>query len=306
MEKVCLVHLTLALVVHFSSPCASAQVKITNQANSDASSSPDASERRMLFFSPPPKPLLENQSSLVGQQESAGGAELALDPALEAWPTPTSAGEITDDVPPPAPPEREQNFQWGPALRQSMLFLAVQHGYAFTQPKTRRALKGPFWKDYVHSVKNLRGWEDGGRFFTNHIAHPMQGSLTGFIQVQNDPRGRRLRFGRSKEYWQSRMKAMAWSAVFSTQFEIGPISQASIGNVGHSNKQTYVDLVVTPTVGTAWLITEDALDRFAISWLEKRTHNNMFVRITTRTALNPTRTFANLLRFKKPWHRDGR
>ncbi|MEJ7711101.1 MAG: hypothetical protein WKF84_14855 [Pyrinomonadaceae bacterium] len=166
-----------------------------------------------------------------------------------------------------------------------------------------RAIKGKFFKDYVDSVKSLHGWADGGRFFTNYIAHPMQGSLTGFIQIQNDPAGRSLQFGRSKKYWQSRMKAMAWSAAFSTQFELGPISQASIGNVGQFGKQTYVDLVVTPTLGTAWLVSEDALDRFAISWVERR-NNNFLLKISARMLLNPMRSCANLLRFKTPWYRD--
>jgi hypothetical protein len=194
-------------------------------------------------------------------------------------------------------------FRWRPAIQQALLFLAVQHGYAMTQPKTRDALKGNFFGDYVKSVKALRGWEDGGRFFTNYIAHPMQGSFVGFIQVQNDPKGMKQRFGGSGSYWRSRMKAMAWSAAWSTQFEIGPISQASIGNVGLKGKQTYVDLVMTPTLGTAMLITEDALDRFIIERIE-RSANNFYLRIFSRILLNPTRTVANLIRFKHPWHRD--
>ncbi len=194
-------------------------------------------------------------------------------------------------------------FQWRPAIEQSLLFLAVQHGYALTQPKTRSALKGEFFNDYVKSVKSLRGWGDGGRFFTNYIAHPMQGSFMGYIQIQNDPKGKRQRFGGSKDYWQSRMKALAWSAAWSTQFEIGPISQASIGNVGLSGKQTYVDLVVTPTLGTAMLITEDAIDRFLIERIESKT-DNYYLMIFSRVLLNPTRTVANLIRFKLPWHRD--
>jgi hypothetical protein len=88
-----------------------------------------------------------------------------------------------------------------------------------------RGAQRQFLDDYVQSVKALRGWEDGGRFFTNYIAHPMQGSFVGFIQVQNDPKGMKQRFGGSGDYWRSRMKAMAWSAAWSTQFEIGPISQ---------------------------------------------------------------------------------
>ena len=197
----------------------------------------------------------------------------------------------------------DDGFQWKSALKQTLLFLAVQHGYAFTQPKTRDALKGKFFRDYVKSVKSLHGWADGGRFFTNYIAHPMQGSFLGFIQIQNDPKGKKQRFGSSGDYWRSRLKAMAWSAAWSTQFEIGPISQASIGNVGLKGKQTYIDIVITPTLGAVMLIGEDALDRYVIERIE-RASDNYYLMIFSRTLLNPTRTVANLIRFKLPWHRD--
>jgi hypothetical protein len=200
-------------------------------------------------------------------------------------------------------PSLDNSFHWGSAIKQSLMFLGVQHGYAFTQLKTRKALKGKFFKDYVDSVKSLHGWSDGGRFFTNYIAHPMQGSLTGFIFVQNDPKGRRAEFGSSSDYWKSRMKAMLWTTAWSTQFEIGPISQASIGNVGLKGKQTWEDIVTTPTLGTAMLIGEDALDRFIIKKIERRT-NNLYVKIFARMLLNPTRNFSNMLRFKVPWYRD--
>jgi hypothetical protein len=194
-------------------------------------------------------------------------------------------------------------FHWGAAFKQSLLFLSVQHAYALTQPKTRRDLHGPFFRDYFRSVGALHGWADGGRFFTNYVAHPMEGSLLGFIQVQNDPAGSRLRFNDSG-YWRSRMKALAWSAAWSTQFEIGPVSQASIGNVGLHGKQTYVDIVMTPTAGLGLLVAEDALDRYVVGRIERRT-NSKYARIFSRMALNPTRTAANLLRFKKPWYRDA-
>jgi hypothetical protein len=194
-------------------------------------------------------------------------------------------------------------FQWGPALRQSLLFLAVQHGYAVTQPKTRHALRGSFFKDYFRSVKSLRGWDDGGRFFTNYVAHPMEGSFTGFIQIHNDPSGRSQTFGKSSRYWKSRMKALAWSAAWSTQFELGPLSQASIGNVGLKGKQTYVDLVVTPTFGLGLLVTEDILDKYVVRRLEAYS-GGLWMRMFSRTLLNPTRAVANMIRFKLPWYRD--
>jgi hypothetical protein len=197
----------------------------------------------------------------------------------------------------------DESFRWRSAIKQSLMFLSIQHGYAFTQLKTREALKGKFFKDYVKSVKSLRGWADGGRFFTNYIAHPMQGAFTGFIQVQNDPKGLKQRFGTSADYWRSRMKAMAWTAAWSTQFEIGPLSQASIGNVGLKGKQTYVDIVMTPLGGTAMLVAEDAIDRFVMERIERRT-DNFYAIIFSRMLLSPTRTLANLFRFKTPWYRD--
>jgi len=201
-------------------------------------------------------------------------------------------------------------FHWASAFKQSLLFLGVQHGYAMTQAKTRRELRGPFIKDYFRSVGRLGGWADGGRFFTNYISHPMEGSITGFIQIQNDPRGIRQEFGKSRAYWKSRLKAMAWNAAYSTLFEIGPISQSSIGNVGlhttldgKKRKMAYVDLVVTPTLGTAWLIGEDILDRFVVRRLEVSTFRPLW-RNTLRVILNPMRGAANMLRFKVPWYRD--
>lgn len=97
---------------------------------------------------------------------------------------------------------------------------------------------------------------------------------------------------------------MAWSAAWSTQFEIGPISQASIGNVGQSGKQTYIDIVITPTLGTALLVAEDAVDKYVIRRIEAK-YKSIYVRIFARMLLNPTRTLANVVRFKMPWYRDN-
>ena len=197
-----------------------------------------------------------------------------------------------------------RGFNYRGAFTQSLIFLAVQHGYATTQPKTREALKhGAFWRDYADSVKALHGWDDGGRFFTNYLAHPMQGAFTGHIYVQNSPQALREQFSMSPKYWQTRMKALLWTTAWSTQFELGPISQASIGNVGLKGKQTWEDIVVTPTLGTAMLIGEDAIDQYAIKYIERR-NSNLYVKIFARMLLNPTRNFSNMLRFREPWYRD--
>jgi len=241
--------------------------------------------------------------------DSPDAAETVVPEQEPRAPTvPAEAASAPEDsaggaAPEAAPEKADRSFRWKAATRQTLLFLAIQHGYAFTQPKTRRDLSGPFFKDYFRSVASIGKWGDGGKFFTNYVAHPMQGALLGFVWVQNDPKGKAVPFGRSKAYWRSRAKALAWSAAWSTQFELGPVSQASIGNVGLHGKQTWVDIVVTPLGGTAWLVAEDALERFVVRRIERKTDNRL-VRIAARMLLNPTRSSANLLRFQKPWRRD--
>lgn len=200
----------------------------------------------------------------------------------------------------------EEGFEWRPALRQSFCFLGVEHGFRMTQAKTRRGLRGPFFKDWAASVKNIGGWGDGDPAFTNLVAHPMQGTVAGYIQVQNDPQGREQEFGRSRGYWRSRMKALAWSAAYSTQFEIGPISEATLGNVGKKKGTAgWSDLIMTPFGGLGMMIGEDVLDRFVVRRLEART-SILARRRILRMVFNPNRSFTNLLRRKAPWHRDTR
>jgi len=255
-----------------------------------------------------PAKALSYGSPLVQIREtnvSAGIAPMLPEPTPPPWPDSSKPVPVIEDSesPPSHDASGDMKFQWSRAVKQSLLFLGLQHGYAMTQPKTRTSLRGPFFKDYFRSVKSLHGWNDGGKIFTNYIAHPMQGSFLGFIQVQNDPLGKRERIGASSKYWKSRLKALAWSAAWSTQFEIGPVSQASIGNVGLKGKQTYVDIVMTPTAGLALLVAEDAVDQYIIHRIE-RFSGNFYIKILTRMLLNPTRTMANVIRFKLPWHRD--
>lgn len=224
------------------------------------------------------------------------------EPEFKLADDPFGLASLDDPVPAKDSIEINTGFKWGPAINQSLILIGIQHGYALiAQEKTRRALKGPFFRDYWRSVKGLKGWDDGNRFFTNYIAHPMQGGLTGFIYVQNSPRAMNQEFNESKQYWKDRFTAFLWSTAWSTQWELGPISQSSIGNVGLYGGMGYVDLVITPTVGTGWLIAEEAIDRYVIRKLETA---NDTVRKLTRMFLNPMRTIANLLRFKHPWYRD--
>ncbi|MBS1809699.1 MAG: hypothetical protein JST84_16175 [Acidobacteria bacterium] len=219
---------------------------------------------------------------------------------------PQSAPQLNGQTP------DQSGIQWKPLIAQSLTFLWIEHGFRFlTEPGTREELKGPFFKDWFQSAKNTRGWRDGDPFIVNYIGHPMQGSVTNYMFVHNDPKYIREEMGFSKAYFKSRLRAMLFSTVYSTQFELGPLSEASLGNVGLFPSKTsrhpsaFVDLVVTPTLGTAWTMGEDALDRFIIKRMETHVENRV-VRLLVRSFLNPSRSFANALRGKYPWNRDGR
>lgn len=210
-----------------------------------------------------------------------------------------------------APPQFDSNdnrgIEWAGLLADSTKFLLFQHAFRLaTEADTRRGLRGPFLQNYVDSVTNIHGWNDGDPFFVNYIDHPMEGSVAGFIEVGHDPRFRRVRFGRASYYWKSRLRAMAFSAAYSLQFEIGPVSEASIGGIQRVRTKTgVVDWVITPTVGLGWMIGEDALDKYVIQHFELRTKNHA-KRLLLRSLLNPTRSLANMLQGRVPWHRDDR
>jgi hypothetical protein len=209
---------------------------------------------------------------------------------------------------PLAPPAKAENaVDWKGVLNQSLFFSGIQHGFRLaTEPGTRAGMKGAFWRGYVDSVGNMHGWGDGDVFYVNYVGHPIQGAVSGYIYLQNDPEARLLRAGRDPRYWRSRMKAMGYSFAYSSFFELGPISEASIGKIqSRRPQQGFVDHVVTPIIGTGWLIAEDFLDEKIVLPFERRFQNN-WARMMVRSWLNPSRSFTNALRFKSPWYRDNR
>jgi hypothetical protein len=223
------------------------------------------------------------------------------------------AQELTALEPAPKPSEltaiapAEASFQWKRALVETYMFVAIEQGFRLVDDaKVRRQLEGPFVRDYFASLGNIGGWSDGDGPVANYVGHPLAGSIVGYIQVRHDPRYRTSQFGATSQYWKSRMRAMSFSAAYSLAFEIGPISQASIGNIQMDpRKRGVVDWVVTPTLGTAWMVTEDFLDKHVVRGLERRTKNRPLLAVT-RALLNPARSLSNLVGRRLPWHRDDR
>jgi hypothetical protein len=175
-----------------------------------------------------------------------------------------------------------------------------------TEAATRRSLHGGLVGGYFKALEAMHGWSDGDGYYENYLGHPIEGAVSGYIWIRNDPRYRNVQFGSSRDYWMSRLRAYAFAWAFSEQFEIGPISEASVGQIQrYCCAYGFVDHVVTPNGGLVWMVAADALDRYVTVPLEKGTHN-VVVRILARGVLNPPQTFANIMMLEKPWRRENR
>jgi hypothetical protein len=262
---------------------------VSTQAGSDEIESPDNGEMQGMSL---PLPALANDAAANSSILALFAGEAASDPAAAASP---------DDTLHP------ESVEWGPLLKDSFRFLTFEHAYRMTQRNTRAGFTGPFFGDYFRSVANIHGWSDGDPFTTNYVGHPIQGAISGDIWIANDPGYRRAVFSwKSSHYWKSRVRATAFAAAYSLQFEIGPLSEASMGNVQQAPQATgVVDWVITPTVGLGWMVGEDAMDAKLIAKWERRTKSRP-ARILLRGLLNPSRSMANLMQMKAPWHRDTR
>ena len=192
------------------------------------------------------------------------------------------------------------------AFADSLKLLLIEHGSRIAfQEKTRSELGGNFWTDYRRSVRIPNQWEDTDSWWVNYIGHPIHGAAAGYLWLDHErraPADISLRL----EYWSSRARATAWAAGYSLQFEIGPFSEASIGNVGMRPETTgWVDHVVTPVGAFGLIVAEDALDRFLVKWVEGKVRNPA-LRALIRLGMNPGRTLSNTASGRAPWSREGR
>src|SRR5260370_37709999 len=114
----------------------------------------------------------------------------------------------------------------------------------------------------------------------------MEGWVRGYMGRQNAPPYRLVQWGDGRDYWVSLLRSMAFSAVWHTQWKIGPASEASIGNVMLHASPGFITLVDTPTLGFVTMLTEDAVDRYVVMRIENRTTNRAVI-ILALSFMNP-------------------
>ena len=283
----------------------------------------------------------QERSSSINSTDLSSRASLPEEPTpAAAYVSPYDARlppTDRDDLLPPdyaaSAPLPGEHFYWKGLLLQSLAFEGLQNGARVVvadEQLRHYLLNKPFWSDYWASLHqyNMRRWNDGDSFKVNYLGHPMEGAIAGYLEIQNNPKDRALRISRDPAYWHSRFRGLLWATVYSTQWEIGPLGEAGIFNQGgftysincalkpgdygppctspkapSTNNTGWVDFIVTPTVGTLWLLGEDVLDRYVTDALVER-HPKAFKYKLIRSAANPTRSLANILRGQYPWYRD--
>jgi hypothetical protein len=212
--------------------------------------------------------------------------------------------------------------QWGRVAAESFFFLSSQHlGNIAMDVDTRNEVfhgsfrQVGFWGDYVYCVEHYRWnrWKDDDPFFVDYVGHPMMGAVTNSIYEQNDPKQRALSFENTHRYWMGRLRATAYTSLYSAQWKVGPLSEASIGNTGilyyystrihaYTNETGMQDFFVTPIGGLAWNVGEDVLDRYLLARLRHKTHNR--VALFFSAFATPGKSSANIARFRAPYYRD--
>jgi hypothetical protein len=204
--------------------------------------------------------------------------------------------------------EDQQGVQWRSLLRAELLFLGTMHGYRIgTEEATREALlNNHWWQGYLQALGALHGWSDGDGYYETYLGHPIQGAVAGYMWIHNDPKYRVVEFGKSRDYWMSRLRAYAWSYVEIEQFKVGLLSEATLGQVSrYCCAYGFNDHVITSNGGLVWIVGEDAIDRYIVRKIEDHTHN-VPLRILARVGLNPPLGMANLMNLQYPWYRENR
>ena len=172
---------------------------------------------------------------------ASAGVRVDLDALLGRMSRPS--GDSSEAAGPEGMPEpMGGTYHWKGFLWESFAFFGVENMQRLPSDPYYRLLLAdkPFWHDYFASLKqwNWRRWNDGDDFLVAYIAHPLQGAVTGYIEVQNSTSQRLLEINDGKAYWKSRLgPAMLWNAAFS--FETINCSLARSASVTRSTSPLY-------------------------------------------------------------------
>ena len=274
----------------------------------------NASSQLFSLQNAPMRFVHDPQTDMYAETSSSGSSApdpLAVD-VHEPRPEPT-----LQECPYDKTHSRACKVHWGQLLISSSLFLAFDNmgnlytGYYYRQETGT----GKWWKLYEESVARYRWdhWSDDNPMLDVYVGHPIMGAITNGLWIQNDPKGAALEQSNTWPYWRSRLRATAFTTLYSMQWKVGPLGELGFGHSGShyfpdhgvlTNETGDVELVTTPVGGLAWTLAEDYLDKHVLRRLEEKSRNPFF--LLGIQFMNPARGTANILRFRPPWYRDSR
>src|SRR5262249_40134562 len=124
-------------------------------------------------------PVLADAQMTFLAQSSAGDAQAG--PSTSPSPPPDPQSPATQRMR-PAEPIGQKGRDFAGALVDSLKLVSLEHVMRITfQEKTRAELGGPFWSDYVRSVRVPQQWDDTDRWYVNYVGHPIHGAGAGII-----------------------------------------------------------------------------------------------------------------------------
>src|SRR5437762_610746 len=90
---------------------------------------------------------------------------------------------------------RECRVHWRQLLISSAMFLTWQNtANAYSSYWYRHeTMSGKWWDRYVNSVTGYKFtvWSDGNPLMDDYVGHPLMGSITNALWIQNDPKDRK-------------------------------------------------------------------------------------------------------------------
>ncbi len=102
-------------------------------------------------------------------------------------------------------PECTEHFHWRRALTESFTFLVIEQAYVvhtdFNWVVSENGIPfNHYWRDYMQSLSswNNAGWSAGENPLYNYVGHPIQGAMTSYIEIQNDPKSVNLEYSKYK------------------------------------------------------------------------------------------------------------
>ena len=212
---------------------------------------------------------------------------------------------------------RECRVHWRPLIISAVAFnVFCDMGNLYTGYWYRWETTNGKWFDrWIDSAASWRwdAWDDDNPKMDQYVGHPMMGSITNYMWIQNDPKGMTVEIGNNRQYWKSRMRATLFTTAYSFAWKLGPFGEAGVGHNGdhffvdkgvRTNETGWVEFVTTPVGGLLWTMAEDALDKSVVKKVEATPRRP--VTLLLLSFLTPSRATANIFRWRPPWYRDGR